>query len=228
MKSHLKRLAMPKSWDLKRKKTVYIMRSHPGGYEKDLTMPLQVLLRNVLGFAKTAKEVRYILNHKTIIVNGKQRRDPKFPVGLMDILDCPDLKKSYRVSLNQKGKLIAVEISGAESNLKVQKIIGKKHLEKGKIQLNCDGGSNIIVEKDIYKTGEVIMIDIKKNKIDQHIKLEKACTAFLTGGKRVGEVAKVEAIEDKKISLKTKEETFETLTKYALAIGKEKPMVTVQ
>jgi len=46
-----------------------------------------------------------------IFVNGRIRKDPKFPLGLMDVFSIPRIKKNYRVLIDVKGRFVLNEIS---------------------------------------------------------------------------------------------------------------------
>jgi len=228
MKAHLKRLAIPKTWDIKRKTTTFIMRPQPSGQGLNMSMPIQIVLRDMLKVAKTAKEVRYILNHKEIFVNGTRRKDPKIPVGLMDVLEIPDLKKSYRLLLSTRGKLIAVEIDDSEKSIKPCKILNKTHIKGGKIQLNFTDGGNLLIDKDAYKTDDVVLLDFKNKKITQHLKFEIKASAFLIGGSRIGYQCSVKEIKGDKVILNNKDGEFETSKKYVFVVGTDKPMIKLE
>lgn len=225
MKAHLKRLAMPKTWDIKRKKTVFVMRPFPGGATQELVIPLQIFLRDMIKVAKTAKEVRFILNNMSVLVNGKRRKEVKFPIGLMDVIEIPKIKKQYRLLINRKGRLFAHEIPVKEASIKPCKIMNKTILKKGIIQLNFTDGNNIIVKKDIYKTDDVVFIDFTKKNITEHLKFEKKSTIFLIGGSRVGIIATLEDIKGNSVIIKSKEGTFETIKKYVFILGTDKPRI---
>ncbi len=227
MKSHLKRLTIPKSWDVKRKNNKFIMRPFPGGSEKKLTMPLQVVIRDILKLAKTAREVRFILNNKEILVNGRKRKEVKFPVGLMDVIDVPDLKKAYRVMLDKKGKLTLLDIKAEEAKVKLYKIAGKTTLKKGKVQLNFTDGHNLLVDKDSYKTNDTVTLELGKDKIKDHVKFDKKTTVYLIGGKHVGGLGTVEEIRKNNILFKSKAGVFETPIRYTFAVGMPKPLITI-
>jgi small subunit ribosomal protein S4e len=228
MKSHLKRLAMPKTWDIKRKSTKYVLRPLPGSHTIDSSIPLQTVLRDVLKVAKTAKEVRYILNEKSVLVNGKKRFEVKYPVGLMDVIEIPELKKSYRILFNLKGKIYTQELKSTEKDLVPYKIQNKSHLKKGKIQLNFTDGSNLLVDKDTYKTDDVVLFDLSKKKIVKHIEFKKGSLVYLTGGNCVGDNGKIEDIKEDNIIVKSsKGKVFETSKKYSFALGKSKLNITL-
>ena len=55
--NHLKRLAMPRSWPLPRKTSVWVTRPTPGAHSLELCMPITLVVRDVLNLAKTAREV---------------------------------------------------------------------------------------------------------------------------------------------------------------------------
>jgi len=227
MKSHLKRLVVPRTWDIKRKKTIFIMRPHPGGQKKELTVPLQVLLREILGVAKTAREVRHVLQNKEVLVNGKRRKEVKFPVGLMDVVQIPDIKTTYRILINNKGKLYPSEITGSEISAKLHQIAGKTSRKKG-VQLNFSDGGNLLVEKDTYKTGDAVMVDFTKKKITSHAPFDKKSLAYMIGGSNVGQVGSIMDVKGKNIIIKTKEGEFETARKYAFVVGQDKPLIKIQ
>ena len=229
MSKHLKRYFSPKSWKIKRKGIVYITKPSPGPHKIEMAMPLNVLLRDVLRYAATNREVKFMLANKEITVDGIRRRDFKFPVGLFDVLSLNDIGEHFRIILDKKGSIILIRISKDESSLKLCKIIGKRMI-KGKVQLNLYDGKNMLVEKDSYKAGDVVLVELsKKNSgIKDHVKLAKDSLVFLTGGKHIGETGKVQDIAGSRIIYKTeKGDVVETLKKYAFPVGKDKPLIKI-
>ncbi len=227
VKKHLKRLAMPKSWKIKRGGIKFITRPSPGPHPLRLSLSLKSLLRDILKIGKTTKEVRFILNKRNILVDGIRRTDPKFPVGFMDTIEVKEAKQFFRIILDKKGKLSVINISSKESNLKPCKIINKSKV-KGKTQLNLYDGRNILVEDDKYKIGDTILITIPKQEIKDYIKLEKGCFIYLIGGKHSGSTGTVEDISGNKIVYKSDNgELIETLKKYVFVLGKAKPAISI-
>src|SRR3989344_3482821 len=136
--SHLKRISMPRSWQIEKKEHKFVTRPLPG-QSFDLGMPLNVVLRDVLKLAYTNREVKKILNSKEILVNGVRIKEPRFIVGFMDTISIEEIKKHYRILLNHRGKVILQEIKKDESSVKICKIINKKKI-KDRIQLNLFDG----------------------------------------------------------------------------------------
>ena len=222
VKRHLKRLFMPKTWELKKKCKKFVTRPHPSGHPLDNTLSLNMLLRDVLNLAKTRKEVKKILQHNEIYVNGKVQKDEKNSIGLLDILSIKELNKNYRIVMDSLGRLNVKEVDKKETELIPCKITGKTYIKKGKKQLNCFNGFNIITEDDTkYKVGDVILYDYVKKKIVESYHLEKGAKAYIIRGKYRGTLCDVDKIEKNTITFTANKQTYVTNKDYALALGKQ-------
>lgn len=226
VKNHLKRIAVPKTWNIPRKEGVYITRPNPGAHPMDYSMSISLFMREFIKVAKSAKEVKKILNTKDVFVDKRKRTDDKYPVGIMDIIEFPQIEEYYRVLLDNKGRLSAVKADSKEAKFKLSKIVSKTKLPKAKVQLQMSDGRSIIVDKDTYKTGDSLQLELPEQKIVGHLPLEKGALVLLIGGKQAGKVETVEEISDTKILLKSKKDSFETAKRYAFVVGKDKPAFT--
>ena len=65
-KNHLKRLAAPKSWNIKRKANVYVTRPRPGAHSMQESIPFTSFCKDLSNIAQTTKQVKYILNEKRV------------------------------------------------------------------------------------------------------------------------------------------------------------------
>lgn len=227
VKRHLKRLAAPKSWTISKKEYKYIKRPFPGAHSFMLGMTLNVFIRDVLGYAQNTKEVKTIINEKGILINQKPAKDVKNMVGFMDTVSFPKLKKNYRILLNNKGKLLPIEIKDGEAKIKIAKIINKTILKGNKVQVNLSDGRNVIVEKDSYSTGDSAVIELPENNIKEAIKLEKGSSIILIGGKHIGDIGVINELDENEVIYKSGSEDLKTLKKYAYVIGKGKPIIEV-
>jgi small subunit ribosomal protein S4e len=219
----MKRIAAPKTWNIDRKVSTFITRPRPGPHTFDYGMPLSVVMRELLKFARTAKEAKRILSLKDVFVDKRKRTDDKYPVGIMDVIEFPQLEEQYRILLDVKGRLVAVKVNAKEAGVKLSRIEGKTKLGKGRTQLNMSDGRNITVDKDEYKVGDTLQISLPDQKIVDHFKLDKGMTVLLVGGKHSGMIAKMEEISEHKIIIKSGNQKFETLKKNAFVVGKDKP-----
>lgn len=225
-KKHLKRLNIPKTWNIKKKGIKYIKRPYPGPHSFNYGMALSVFLRDVLNLANTNREAKHILNNNEVLVDGIRRKDDKFIVGFMDTISIPSTKEYFRVIFDKKGKLIYIKINEKESKLKICKIKGKR-MHKG-LQINLSDGRNILTDKKDCKVGDSVLIEFPKQNIKDIIKLDRGSLVFLIGGKHIGSIVNVIEIKDNIMKCKTKDSEFETSKRYAFAIGKEKPLIKVE
>lgn len=191
---HLKRYAAPRSWKIPRKTKVWTVRPSPGGHQKDKSIPILVALRDIIHIGETSSEIRKILAQRDVLVDGKVRTSYKFPVGVMDVISIPKIKSHYRVILTPKGKLTLKKIQENESKWKLSKINNKTIVKKGKVQLNMHDGKNIILDKDDYKTGDVLKISLPDQKILERYPMEADSMAYLTGGAHIGTICKVKKV----------------------------------
>ena len=223
---HLKRHFAPKSWKIKRKGIKYITKGSPGAHKLGMSLPINVVLRDVLGYANSNREVKFILQKRDVKVDGIVRKDYKFSVGLFDVLSLNDVDEYFRIVLDKKGEISIIKIGKGESEFKPCKIIGKSAV-KGKVQLNLHDGKNIFAKDGSYKVGDSILLNLgKKYEIKEKISLDKNVMIYLTGGGHIGEIGKVQDIIGNRILYNTETgDTVETLKEYAFPIGKDKPLI---
>ncbi|MCD6373756.1 MAG: 30S ribosomal protein S4e [Thermococcus sp.] len=236
-KRHLKRLAAPSQWYLPRKTYKWAVRPRPGPHSMKTSIPLIYIVRDYLGYAKTAREARKILNEGKVLVDGRVRKDYKFPVGIMDVVSIPETGEHYRVLPNRIGKLILHPISEEEAKIKPLRVSNKRMVKGAKVQLNLHDGSNHLVtmdEKDKYRTAYTVLMKVPEREIVEVIPFEVGAYVFVTQGKNVarrGRIVEVRhfpmgwpdvvTIEDENGEL------FDTLKEYAFVIGKEKPEISL-
>ena len=224
--AHLKRYVMPRAWPVAVKEETFIIRPSSGPHPLNRCMPLQILVRDVLGLAETASEARQILNSGKVMVDKKVRRKAKFPVGLMDIIEIPEAGKHYRVNVNRKGIFIE-NISSGDAAEKLCLITGKKTLKGGIEQINLHDGRNIRLDKskekgkESYGVHDSVVISLPDQKIKKHYKLEKGSPAFIFSGKNIGISGKIKEVKTRKsmteksmVKITSEHKEIETLKDY--------------
>lgn len=228
VKNHLKSLSAPKTWAIKRKEQVYILRPRGSGQKQNFCMPIGIVFKEMLKYCKTSKEVKIILAEKNILVDGKKVKKIDDSIGLFSTLSITATNEYFRLTINKNGKLELKKIDKADSILKPSVIKNKKIIGKGKIQLNMTDGRNMLIKKDDYQTGDTLIITLPEQEVKQHLKLGKGITIILTGGKHIGSKGTIEEITDNKIKFISEDEkTYETEKRYAVAIGEKKAIITV-
>ncbi|MBN2567113.1 hypothetical protein JXB02_03465 [Candidatus Woesearchaeota archaeon] len=223
-KQHLKRLATPRTWDIGRKGTTFVVRPNPGKSLR-LSLPIAVVLK-MIGAAKTTKECVRALNRSVVMVNQKQVKDIKLPVGLFDVLALKASGRYFRLVITDRGLLTPVEIMEEESTKKVLRIENKTRLKRGRLQLNLFEGTNVIVPEDAYQVGDSLLIEFPVQ-IKERLPLEKKMLVYIVGGTYLGRIGTVESVEGGRLFFRIGSESYETLATYAYVIGKTKPAITV-
>ena len=159
---HMKRKPAPKLWPIHRKEAVWTVMPKPGPHSLSSSLPLALIVRDMLGYAKTAKEAKKIISHGKIKVNGKVRLDERFLVGFMDIVSIPEIKKYYRVLPSKKGFLLKT-INSDQAKFKLSRIEDKTVVKGGKVSLDLDDGSNVLIDVDAPEKLEKEIFQILKH-----------------------------------------------------------------
>lgn len=221
--SILKRVAAPKWWPIERKTKKFAVSSR-GPYKKELSLPLLILIRDILKIAENKKEASSIIKKGEILINGKKVKDPKFGVGLLDSIEIPSLKKAWRAI--PKNGLSFIEIPEKEVKLKICKIINKKTLKGNKTQLNLHDGRNILTNEK-YSTHDSLLIEVPEQKILEHIKFSENSTCIIFKGKNAGKIGKIKTIEKNRVWIET-DKTVEVPKHFVMVVGKEQPLIKLE
>jgi len=193
-------------------------------------MPLALILRDMLKVCDNAREAKEIINSRKVLIDGRIVTDPKFPVGLMDVLSLQASKEHYRMLLDYRGRLQLVPIDDDAAEWKLVRIENKITVKGGKLQLNLGDGRNILLSKDGYKTRGTLKITVPDQKILEHYPLEPGSFALLTGGKHAGELARVKeyrVLRSPKANEVLFEEGFSTVAENVFVVGSRQPQITL-
>ncbi len=227
MKSHLKRLAAPKTWILDRKANIFTVHPTSSGHPLQMSLPLGIIIRDVLRLTNTMKETQKLLNSTEVLVDHRRRKDYHLAVGLFDVLRIPALKKAYRVTLDRKGRVIVKEINGADQELKPCKVTGKSLLRAGKIQYHLHDGKNIITEKTA-KVGDTLLMALPQFQIKEVLQFKPGMLVFFTSGKHSGDVGELKQVKGNTVTYTSKGNDIETAKAYAFVLGSSnKPCIEV-
>ncbi|MFX1474055.1 MAG: 30S ribosomal protein S4e [Promethearchaeota archaeon] len=237
-RKHLKRLAAPGHWQIRRKEHPFTIRTSPGSHSLTESIPLAVVVRDMLNLTTTFKETRRVIARGAVKVDGIVRKNYKHPVGLMDVVEIPEIKVRYRMVPSSQHLLSIHSIPKGEVGVKLCKIVGKTTVVKGNVQLHLHDGRNVLVTvkdpktkpEQEYNSGDTLLITIPKQGIQTRIPLKEGVTAIITGGVHTGFVGVLEKI-DTEIKLGTIKgadgTTFQTALRYVFAIGEDKSLISL-
>jgi small subunit ribosomal protein S4e len=230
--SHLKRLSAPEFWPTSTRGYTWTFSPSPGPHKKDECIPLAIIVRDILKLAETGKEAKRIIKAREILVDGKVRTDPRYPVGILDVVTIPKLEKSYRVIPFKRG-LKLIEIDKEEANKKVLKIVGKRSVKGNKFQLNMNDGKNILVNENKFKTNASLLVELPNLKILDYAEMDINNTVLITSGQNSGKIGRIIEVLEGKFNVKPKivceieNKKTEVLKEHAIVIGKEEPWIKV-
>lgn len=192
--SYLKRQKMPKSWPIPRKGTAYVV-SPSSGLSKGI--PLLIILRDILKITKDRKEAKKAIKSKKIMLNKKEIFEERSLVNLFDVISILPSKKNYRLILSEKGKFAVEEITEGDSLKKTSKIINKKKIKTGKVQINLIDGRNILSDLKANVNDSVVFL-FEKRKIEKILPLKEGASVLIFAGKHIGEKGKIKSIDNEK------------------------------
>lgn len=230
---HLKRLVASKHFPIERKARTFIVTPAPGPHSKDECIPIQVVLREMLKLVRSGAEAKKVLNSRAIKVDGRIVTDPKFPVGMMDVVEIPKLDASY-LAAPVKGVLKLHLLDRKNAGQKLCRVQGKTTITGGKFQLNLHDGRNVIVaesEAKNYAVGDSIIISVPDQKIQKHLKLKEGNIGMIGRGKYAGTIGTIKEIvlvkgrEPNKAILDVSGEEVRTIKDYIFIIGEKHPEI---
>ena len=237
----LKRYPAPSFWPIHRKEFAWVVKPSAGPHSLENCLSLTLVMRDILGVAKTKKEVGMILSKGTIMVDGRIRRRADFPVGLMDVISMPDVNKFFRVLPSHKG-LILSPISKKESEFKLCRVEDKTTIAKG-AQIALHDGSNILVKmsdpknpKEVpYESFDILKLSLPDKQVVDVAKTKEGKLAIITGGKNIGkqgrivEIEKTEAKKRRNALVIIEDENgnrYQTILEFIFAIGEDQSLTS--
>lgn len=225
----LKRSMAPDFWGLAKKQKRFVTRTRSGPHNMKSSIPLTVLLRDILHVTKTYHESKSVINEGSIHVDGKVRRDTHFPVGLMDVIEISKINQIYRL-VPSNNLLSPLLISPKEKNMKLCKVVGKKSLNQNTYQYSLHDGRNLSLsaETDI-SVGSTLKLEIPSQKVLKVLELKKDNLVALIGGQNKGNFGKVINIKSSSITrpqileIEVNTNLIEAPSRITMVIGENKP-----
>lgn len=207
------------------KKTKRFIIAPKGPHKLQQSLPLLVVIRDMLKVADVALEAKKIVTSRKVKVDGKVCTDPRYGVGLFDVLEIGD--KTYRV-LPRARKLVPIE--KGEASQKICQITGKKAVRGGKIQLSMHDGRTILLDKSDYKPLDSVLISVPDQKIKDHVSFKEGAAVYVRSGTHIAEVAILKKIEreNKRVWLEVDGKQFEAPLNGAVPLGIGKSLIKVE
>jgi small subunit ribosomal protein S4e len=235
--THQKSLAAPRTLKIKRKGKVWSVKTAPGPHPGEEAVPVAILLREYLGLADNRREVRFILNEKEVLVDGRRVKDDTYPLGLFDLVSIPEIDSHYLMLVDRNGRLYPEKVDKKDAGKKLCRVTGKTVVKGGIIQINLYDGKNILMtdkEAKRYKVRDTVVIDLKKLSIQSAIGFEKGRIGYIFKGRHSGKFGKIVDFTpgglnlDSLATLETKDGKLTTLTDYIFIVGDKEPLINLK
>ncbi len=229
--TRIKRQLAPPFWEIKRKEGQFVMRVNPGPHPGKRSYPLGMVLRDVLNVANTGYEAERILKTGKVKVDGVERRDHNFAIGLMDVVELA-VGQTFRLVPKNSALLSTIPIDGAEKGLKLVKITSKTMIRGNKVQYGFHDSKTLISDQDM-KVGDSCVISLPTANIMNHIPFEKGTTALIITGENAGALGKIEDIQDGVFSLPKRaivsfgDKSVELPVEMVMTVGNDRPLIRV-
>jgi len=213
---HIKRLNAPKYFAIHRKEHKYTIKPNPGRHSLDKSIALTVLVEK-LGLASNRRDADRVIKEGMVSVNGRKVTDPKYPVGLHDLLAVGS--ERHMVGINNKGQ---INFRKSEKGAQVYKIVGKYRYRKGLVMLRLHDGTTLGGSADANVDDSVALSEGKPSKL---IKLGSGAKCEVIDGVHVGKTGTVKEISagsmhrTKSVLVEQQNGTkFETLVKNIIVV----------
>ena len=198
-----------------------------------------IIIREILGYARTAKEAIRIISTGKVKIDGVVRRDHRFPVGLMDVLQIKGADQVFRVLPKPNRGLIPTPISEKEAGFKLCKILGKRNIEGGKIQINLHDGRSLILpvqtgrqKTDVeYAPGGAMQLGLPKQNLMGVVPFQTGAVGLVIDGRNQGIFGKITTItpgthaRPRIVKIETSTEAFDTPAEYVIPVGTQSSLV---
>lgn len=226
---HMKRLAMPRSWALPRKRLTWVTRPAPGAHSLERCMAVSTVLRDILEVVHTAKEARAVLASGSVRIDGRIVRQHDAGVGLMDVLTVGD--QHYRCLIDERGNLRYRSIPKDQASWKVCRVEGKTTVKGGRTQVHLHDGQNLLMDDaSPYKTGDSLQLNVADKSIMAHLPVEEGAVAYIIGGRHSGEVSTIEHRITKRSSMPNEVDfgRFSTISDHVFVLNANTPLPGIE
>jgi small subunit ribosomal protein S4e len=229
----LKRLSAPRSWDIERKSSRFIIRPSPGPYSIESSYSLGVAIRDLLHLVQNKREIDNVLSHSQVLVDGVARKNASFPVGLFNVITVPKEGVAFRLIPSSDG-LKARKVAKDQSNLKLCRISSKSKIPGGRIQYGFHDGRSMLNDALALSPGDAVLMKVPEQSVVSSVKLSKGSLGLILSGERAGLVGKISDVKkgtvsrERMVTISLPAGETELPARLIFPVGTETPAIEVQ
>ena len=231
-RNKMKRLAAPRSWDIPRKSSRFVFKPLPGPHSIDTSYPLGVVVRDLASMANLSRELKFMMKTGKVRVDGKERRTPRYPVGLFNIVSVPLEGADFRLVPSSKGLALA-KVTPDEARTKLCSVHSKTKVKGGHIQYGLHDGRSIVDDKLDLSPGDAVLLEVPSQKVLGQTKLAKGSLGLVLRGDRAGQMGKIAEVKkgtvsrERMVRLSLPGGEAEIPSRLVFPVGTDSPMITV-
>jgi len=231
-RNKLKRLAAPRSWDISRKSNRFVFKPLPGPHPIASAYPLGVVIRDLASMASLSKELKFMVRTGKVRVDGTERRTPRFPVGLFNVVSIAEEGVDYRLVPSTKGLALA-KVGSEEAKTKLCSISTKTKVKGGHIQYGLHDGRAMLDDALKLSPGDAVLIEVPSQKVLGQVKLAKGSLGLVLTGDRAGQLGRISDVKkgtisrEKMVKITLPSGEAEIPSRLVFPVGTETPMITV-
>ena len=229
----LKRQMAPQFWGIARKDKRFVITVKPGPHKKSQAIPTAVFLRDTLKIVTSLREAKAAIYSGKIKIDGVVRKSLHHAIGLMDVVELENVSDIYRLVPAEEKMLKPIKINESEKSKKLVTVTSKTTINKDKLQIGFHDGRSIISDSKV-NIGDTCLIQIPDVKILEIVKLEVGSQGLVTRGNNVGQIGKIEAVEEgtfilpKRVILTLGDRKIEIPADIIMPIGKGEPIIQLK
>ena len=229
----LKRQMAPQFWGITRKEKRFVITVKPGPHKKSQAIPTAVFLRDTLKIVTSLREAKAAIYSGKVKIDGVVRKSLHHAIGLMDVVELENVSDIYRLVPAEEKMLKPIKINESEKSKKLVTVTSKTTISKDKLQIGFHDGRSIISDSKV-NIGDTCLIQIPDVKILEIIKLEVGSQGLVTRGNNVGQIGKIEDIEEgtfilpKRVILTLEDRKIEIPADIIMPIGKGEPIIQLK
>ena len=231
-RNKMKRLAAPRSWDISRKSNRFVFKPLPGPHPMAAAYPLGVVIRDLASMARLSKELKLMMKAGKVRVDGKERKTPRFPVGLFNVVSVPLEGVDFRLVPSPKGLSLA-KVDADEAKKKLCSVSTKVKVKGGHVQYGLHDGRSILNDDMDLSLGDAVLIEVPSQKVLGEAKLAKGSLGLVLTGERAGQLGRIADVKTGTISREKMAQITlpcgeaEIPSRVVVPVGTDAPMITV-
>ncbi|MCS7110590.1 MAG: S4 domain-containing protein [Candidatus Caldarchaeum sp.] len=236
--THLKSLAAPRHFP--KKATVFTVSPAPGPHPKKRSIPLLIAVRDILNYVDDGKTARKLIKAGKFLVDGRPVKDPRFPIGLMDVLSVEATGEHFRVLVKPGKGLFLFKVTAEESGFKVVQVLRKNHVKGGGLMVGFHDGRTLVFRGESLERGlgfkilDGVKLGLPEQEIIEAVPIEANVYGYVHSGARAGLHGRIVKIRREVVfpdkptaTIETIQGTITTLLRNIMPVGGEKPWITL-